>query len=190
LIDYIFRYKNLNHTDKKSQILEAIASSPQISTAGGQRSKNASTTDFFIQGLDRPYVNIIFNDIELFLKEATSFFLNDFHTSVSASVSASDFWFQQYDTGSTHRFHVHRSTMFACVYFVELDSPNTSTQFMHRSGLVYNVAVEEGDIIAFPSCLLHCSPVNLGNRKSVIAFNINFDIINFTNQADTSGSSL
>jgi hypothetical protein len=84
-------------------------------------------------------------------------------------------WFQQYRTNDTHDWHRHETTFWANVYYLELPKGTPPTIFLDPldSSKTIVPEVEEGDIITFPSILLHCSPQNLSSsRKTVIAFNV------------------
>jgi hypothetical protein len=85
-----------------------------------------------------------------------------------------NFWFQQYLNGDYHSWHVHDGCMFSTVYYVECteETPVTSFKFGEYE---FEIPVKEGDILTFPSFLMHQSKVNETNkRKTVISFNTNF----------------
>jgi hypothetical protein len=90
-------------------------------------------------------------------------------------INTNHIWFQQYSKGDFHGWHSHGNCMYSNVYYVELNGscPRTSFRFM---GTEFNIDVEEGDILTFPSFLQHCSRLNKHDlRKTVIAFNSNAD---------------
>jgi len=92
-----------------------------------------------------------------------------------SALQLTDMWFQQYHKGDTHGWHVHDSCHWANVYFLELPSSDMKTQILDldRNEIVYEA--QEGDIVSFPSMLLHRSKPNLSlDRKTVIAYNLNF----------------
>ena len=43
---------------------------------------------------------------------------------------------------------------------------------------IFSIDVKEGDIIMFPSFIIHRAPKNNGDRKTIISFNIDFDYPN------------
>jgi hypothetical protein len=86
-------------------------------------------------------------------------------------------WYQQYNENSMHDWHNHAECQYTNVYFLELNDSSLSTEikdpFDFNKTIQYNV--QEGDILSFPSFLLHKSPKNVSNtRKTVIAFNTSF----------------
>lgn len=82
----------------------------------------------------------------------------------------SQFWFQQYLQSSDFGWHQH-SGHWAMVYYLELPEMSESTEFLNYGQL----DVKEGDIIFFPTFLVHRSPVIKSNlRKTIIATNCNF----------------
>jgi hypothetical protein len=81
-------------------------------------------------------------------------------------------WFQQYNYLDYHDWHHHGLCMFSCVYYVELNKKNSKTTFKLFDN-EFEVDVQEGDILIFPSFLLHKSNKNLSDlTKTVISFNI------------------
>jgi len=92
-----------------------------------------------------------------------------------SALQLTDMWFQQYQKGDTHGWHVHDSCHWANVYFLELPSKDSKTQILDLNRNEIEYEAEEGDIISFPSMLLHRSKPNLLlDRKTIIAYNINF----------------
>ena len=85
-------------------------------------------------------------------------------------------WFQQYNKNSHHTWHTHPAVQFSSVYYLELPDTNVSTEFKDIvNNNIFKVDVKEGDLLVFPSSLLHRSPKNKSNKiKSVISFNSSF----------------
>lgn len=81
-----------------------------------------------------------------------------------------DMWFQQYSEGDSHPWHIHRGN-FTGVYYLELNkSPTTEIKdpFNKRKWMT---KAKEGDMIIFPSHVLHRNPPNWGNRKTIVSWN-------------------
>ena len=92
-----------------------------------------------------------------------------------SALEITDMWFQQYYKGDTHGWHVHEYCHWANVYFVELPSKNFLTEIVDLNRVPIEYEAQEGDIISFPSMLLHRSKPNISiDRKTVIAYNVNF----------------
>lgn len=84
-------------------------------------------------------------------------------------------WYQQYLKMDVHGWHTHPYCNISGVYYVELPF-TTETVFIDPfTQKPTRFSVTEGDIILFPSFILHKSPVNrTADRKTVIAMNANF----------------
>jgi len=83
------------------------------------------------------------------------------------------FWFQQYYTNDTHPWHGHGKCNLSSIYYLELPDRSLETEFIDPiTKKIFKYEVQEGDIITFPSLLIHRSPINLtANRKTIIAVN-------------------
>lgn len=85
-----------------------------------------------------------------------------------------EIWYQQYLKNSQHGWHTHSSN-FTNVYYLELpaDSPKTKLVNGYNQSEVIELDVEEGDMVIFPSFIVHSAPINLSNdRKTIISYNI------------------
>ena len=85
-------------------------------------------------------------------------------------------WFQQYETDSVHGWHTHSST-WTNVYFLELPYGTPKTQYLDSNNQICEFNVKEGDILTFPSHIIHRAPINTcSRRKTIISWNMNSDI--------------
>ena len=89
-------------------------------------------------------------------------------------------WFQQYTDGGTHDWHNHPGGQFANTYFLELPDEKYKTEIIGIDNKVVEYTAEEGDVVTFPSWMKHRSPPVDSGRKTVIAFNSNFEVTNIT----------
>jgi hypothetical protein len=88
-----------------------------------------------------------------------------------------EIWFQQYDnSGSYHGWHVHGSN-FTFVYYLDFPEESPRTEMIDPlTQQVSTFDIEEGDILSFPSMVIHRAPPNFGKgRKTIISWNM--DII-------------
>ena len=87
-------------------------------------------------------------------------------------VTYSNFWYQQYNKGGKHGWHVHTRTMFTSVYYLEYPEGSPKTEFMHPlSKEISSIDVEEGDILTFPSFIIHrAQENNTENRKTILSW--------------------
>ena len=85
-----------------------------------------------------------------------------------------NYWFQQYRKNSRHVWHTHQDCHWTSVYFVEFpeDAPRTEYIEPLGNGEVKTFDVKEGDLLTFPSFLVHRAPkVASDIRKTIISFN-------------------
>ena len=86
-----------------------------------------------------------------------------------------EIWFQQYVQNSKHGWHTHSSN-FTSVYYLELPDGTPKTQLVnpYNQSTIIEPEIEEGDILIFPSFVLHKAPPNLSeDQKTIISFNTN-----------------
>jgi hypothetical protein len=93
-------------------------------------------------------------------------------------------WFQQYENNHGHNWHNHAYSNFSGVYYLELPNNELITEYYdnYNEKIFKRLNISEGQLSIFPSYILHRSPKNQNNnRKTVIAFNLNFEevIINY-----------
>ena len=97
-------------------------------------------------------------------------------------VTIEKIWFQQYKKNSIHDWHVHGSN-YTGVYYLELpeDDITSLTQFLYPDNLKNSFCIDskEGDILFFPSFLIHRAPyLQSSKKKIIISWNCNFDGMN------------
>lgn len=86
-----------------------------------------------------------------------------------------ELWFQQYYENSQHGWHTH-SANFTNVYYLELpeDSPKTQIVNAFNQSEIIELDVKEGDMVVFPSFVIHRAPINKSKeRKTIISYNVN-----------------
>lgn len=82
------------------------------------------------------------------------------------------YWFQQYLQASDFGWHEHGGH-WAVVFYLELPEMTEATEFLNYG----QFDVKEGDVIFFPTFLVHRSPIIKSNkRKTIIATNLNFTV--------------
>tara|TARA_Y100000592_G_scaffold99668_1_gene176576 strand:+ start:292 stop:792 length:501 start_codon:yes stop_codon:yes gene_type:complete len=105
--------------------------------------------------------------------------LIDFNKNFTKKVNAkkifyNNYWFQIYQLGDSHHAHRHPNCMFTNIIFVNLPKDRLKTNIWDLNNVKFDLSVQEGDIITFPSYLLHESPKNIFfERKVIISFNTN-----------------
>ena len=86
-----------------------------------------------------------------------------------------EIWFQQYYKDSEHGWHTHSSNL-TNVYYLELPENSSKTLIVspYDQETVIEVNVQEGDILCFPSFVLHKGPKNQSSKnKTIISYNTN-----------------
>ncbi len=106
--------------------------------------------------------------------------------------SLKEMWVNVLDTGGRQAMHNHANSFISGVVYLTHTHPDARTVFMKSPGGsdftfkndhagvttgVYNadkwisMAPEPGDVVLFPSYLMHAVPVNPGGRRITLAFN-------------------
>lgn len=87
-----------------------------------------------------------------------------------------DLWFQKYKKHGVHNWHVH-SNNYTGVYYLQFPKGATKTQLVNEQK-IFEVDAKEGDIVIFPSFIIHRSPkITEDVEKIIISFNLDFDEI-------------
>lgn len=88
-------------------------------------------------------------------------------------------WFQQYKKGSEHGWHVHLHCQWTNVYYLDLPEGAPKTQLLNPMNQkeIIELDVKEGDVLTFPSFILHRAPlVESSVVKTIISFNSDCNI--------------
>ena len=90
-------------------------------------------------------------------------------------------WYQKYYKGATHSYHNHGYCGWSSIIYVEFDlNAHQSTKFISPFNNPWGGAmelfqppIEEGDMIIFPSNIIHEAPVNISEvRRTIISYNL------------------
>ena len=174
----IFNYDSLCSIDKfpehekyKDQTLKLINSDPS-----GKNLKKGNTMDIFSDWSTDNYSTKLYwrnigEPIYQYVKNVTT-------EMGYRNASLANFWYQQYNKGGKHGWHVHEYCMFTSVYYLEFPEGSPRTEFKNTmTNEVFVPDVEEGDIMIFPSFIAHRSPINdTDNRKTILSWNINVQV--------------
>mgnify|MGYP003640009840 CR=1 FL=1 len=160
--DFIFKTKVKDFKDIKGPILSDIEAMGTYSMVNDHQ--KISNTDWHLNSdYDRSYWNHAIGAVDLHNQS-----LRETHEYDRCSVA--NYWFQQYERGDYHKWHNHSLACFSNVFYIELNNGASKTSFKWQ-GIIFDMPVEEGDIISFPAFLAHSSKPNQGKRKTVISFN-------------------
>jgi hypothetical protein len=165
LNNIIFKSKIENHSKIKKSILDSISSMGTNSLVNSVSRENIFNTDWHLDSkIPRPYFEIVEYYLFTHCEKVPNYY-------GYKDVLISNMWFQQYKPGDYHRFHVHPKSVFSNVYYVDISENTPKTTFLFKGKETY-IPVEEGDVLTFPSFLVHNSPKNIDNKiKTVISFN-------------------
>ena len=181
--------------NKKSQLLKLIDFS-DTNTGSIKWSDNPANkppyskvecdTDFYKYNNKAPYLNefigILKTDLEKLVDDYTHIFRDRYEGECPfKTFDKWELWSQRYGKGQYHSAHNHGLMNISCVLYVEFDdklhfpttfySPTPNPYF----GTIDKIAppVVEGDIVTFPSVLLHESPVSHTEiPRTIMSFNI------------------
>jgi len=89
-------------------------------------------------------------------------------------------WFQTYKQYEYHSAHTHGAYGWSAIFYADYDHEvhvptKFYSPFANIGGMVedFSPDVKEGDLIVFPSMVLHESPINLSEKeRTVISFNV------------------
>ena len=167
----IVYYPIANWSENKKKILDALPAEDE-----SQLEPNGSGlyTDFFISSKvqEMPsYFNTVLDVIKPYLKN----FMD------GNPVEFVEMWYQKYYNMVEHKTHCHGFTGWSSIIYAEFDPKvHESTRFFSPFRQpwdcdveVFQPEVKEGDMILFPSSLLHEAPVNrTDTRRTIISYNI------------------
>ena len=165
--DLVWVYSVPNHLQLKEYILSSIDQYDQV----GECPDPVTKTDFydytFESGLPDyfPYLADSLDDLWKLI-------CNKYWAS---TLDISKVWFQQYTTNDFHGWHFHGQSSISLSYMLELNDPRYSTEFIDTErNEVFQLDVDEGDILVFPSYIIHRSPLlKSDRRKTSVAINVN-----------------
>ena len=167
----IVHYPIENWSENKKKILDAL---PPEDDSQLEPNGTGLYTDFFINGKVKElpsYFHTVVDVIKPYLKS----FMD------GNPVEFVEMWYQKYYNMVEHKTHCHGFTGWSSIIYVEFD-PNIheSTRFFSPFRQpwdcdveVFQPKVKEGDMIIFPSSVLHEAPVNrTDTRRTIVSYNI------------------
>ena len=151
------------HKKYKPELLKLIGDMPDESYYG------VTKTDWNLpKDHPRKYLDLFYSKVI----KSTMNLMKDYFGARTWHISNG--WFQQYEKNSYHQWHNHGNANWTNVYFLELPDKTFKTKIKIQNKILIYEA-EEGDVISFPAYLPHTSDKNQGKRKTIIAFNSNFE---------------
>ena len=89
-------------------------------------------------------------------------------------------WYQQYLKNNVHGWHTHGEN-YTGVYYLEFSKESPKTELIDQYDIHKKITIDakEGDIIIFPSFIIHRAPkITNDIRKTIISFNLQFNLVN------------
>ena len=164
----------VDHSRIKDNILSCIDRSADgnliVYDVNGEESNSITKLDWDkAEDLSRPWFKLFFPYWKISVSKMLS------NMKYESDYRLEKMWYQQYDTGSSHGWHIH-SNHFTGVYYLEFPKGSAKTEIRSPYSLRdKKVDTSEGDIIIFPAHWIHRAPPNTSVRKTIISFN--FDLI-------------
>jgi len=159
LPDFVHVFSVEEHAYWKPKILRSIEKMIEINNI--QLNEKGYYYDFNIPRANRTYKHLIYNVLLSYLDDLSNIYGSRFKTD-------QNLWFQQYFNNSDFGWH-HHDKHFAFIYYIELPEFSETTEFLNYG----QFNVKEGDIIFFPTFLVHRSPLIKSNkRKTIVAGNL------------------
>lgn len=166
---FYFISKIKEHKDNKDKILKLIEKIPRTDL-DEKSAAHVTHSDWFIErDYPREY-------LDFFYKMVTPYMNEMMKVLKCRSWRINNGWFQQYSKNDFHSWHIHSGVNYSSVYYLELPSKEEKTQIYNvLDDKIIDISVTEGDLITFPAYLIHRSKPLVDDRKTVIAFNSDFD---------------
>ena len=167
-----YTYKVKDWQEKKLKIQNAI--SHQVFT------RNTANNVSFFDSDRENYRNYINDFLTIFSDE-----LQEFGQELNLnSLKIEDIWTVQYDKGDYHVVHNHGAGNLSAVLYLDYDEKEHSgtyfvpgqDNFNNRTEIT-SPTVQEGDIVIFPSNVLHFTVPNTSDKvRRVISFDISYNL--------------
>jgi hypothetical protein len=175
LDSFFLTFRFSKHLEMKETVLTLIAEQlpESLTTKDDYYSDSITNVDWSLSGdFSRPWVQYFKPDLDVILT-------NVFNACGYVYSNIAALWFQQYQTNDAHGWHTH-SHNFTGVYYLDLpaDAPKTQIVNPFTQEHILIPEVGEGDILIFPSYVIHRAPVIKEKiNKTIISFNFNVNNI-------------
>ena len=159
------------HKQNKSKLLRYIDEMPESMMDPPGVEERISKTDWNISSsYERNYTDTFYRMMNPYLSEM-AFKLKCRHWKIL------NIWYQVYEKGDTHGWHVHGEVNYTNVYYLSLPNKSIRTQLYDvvNDKIIENIEVKEGQLLTFPASVIHRSPINkVHQKKVIISFNTDF----------------
>jgi len=164
------------HVDGWKSMKKEILSLVDFDNKDAKREKNLTYTDFNLYATgenisDSPYKRLFIDLIHPILSE--------FRNTVFKYEKIEGPWCQRYEAGDWHSAHDHGPRGYSAVFYAKMNPDvHDSTMFtcpFPTEGSVGSISpnVREGDLVIFPSFLLHTAPPHKSDEDRIVfSFNL------------------
>ncbi len=167
-----YKYKINDWSDKKHKLLDLI-NFVELNNKKNILDKNQTQISTFFSNT--------FDVYDILQKD-----LIDFTNEINFDINFLNSWYQIYDTNDYHNLHNHGilPKQYSGILFLQFDKiQHKSTAFLNPYLGVINQTffypeVEEGDLIIFPSSLMHQAPINKSDQKRII-ISFNMELLDY-----------
>lgn len=169
----IYKFKNKDHIKIKYKVLEEISkdiNSKELCIKDGYIDDKISKLDWHISTVtDRPWVVEFYPSFSKIIDEFVS-------NTPYNYVDLNNLWYQQYKLHDRHGWHIH-GNQFTGVYYLEFPKGSSQTMLLNSfDNSKTFIDADEGDMIIFPSHIVHSGPINGSERKTIISFNFSLGV--------------
>lgn len=165
---FLIKEKFNKHSFFKEQLLNSFKQEKNfLSNLNSTYDDNINRLDWDKSSdFERPWVKLIINDLKEHFKKS-------FNKINYSDVLIKKIWFQQYEKDGTHGWHIHGDN-YTGVYYVSFKKTYAKTQIeIPLKNEIIEIDAEEGDIVLFPSFIVHRSSIQkIEETKTIISFNL------------------
>jgi hypothetical protein len=175
--EFIFWAKAKNHLVNKNFLYETIMGSLDITKDKHIGHWKCNVNTEFFAGSDTyvKYIDLVVNDVY----PALDCMFNEIPIKTPKSSKVKNIWYNYYEQGHNQEIHTHvPNSNLSGIYLLHLEEKNKTVFYSYNSSICglsspvkQLVEAEEGDIIIFPSVLLHYV-IPCEKPRATIAFNI------------------
>ncbi|OUW43012.1 hypothetical protein CBD41_08090 [bacterium TMED181] len=186
----IYKYRIDNHKELNEKLLDTLALVPEIiypqltyKDDYNHDSNSIVPEEWKINQVDwneyiktYPYIEykeIFLDAIKCKLKEHAEFHIQPEITGLKYRHNIFHMWYHQMIKQDNVGWHNHQKCQWSGIYFVEVQEQKYITEFLNlETQEIIQPKAEVGDMLIFPSWMLHRAPKIYNNRKTVIVWNM------------------
>ena len=156
---YTYLFKVDKHHKFKNKILKEIDKTPASNIQGVYKT-DWETDSSIKRSYWEDYIKEIANRCIDILKK-------DLYGNINKKTWHHNHWFHVYTKDSRFDWHNHSESNFSGIYYISLPNKKYKTEFTDM-----DLSIEEGNLLIFPSFLLHRSPlIKDQTKKIIVSFN-------------------